>query len=439
MLRSGDGRPNIVFVFADQLRADALGCYGNAESITPHMDRMASGGLRFSNAIANSPVCGPSRGSLLTGQYPFKHRVMQNDDPLPPGRETIAACLKRQGYKTGYIGKWHLDGMPRDKFTPPGPRRQGFDDYWAVYNCTHNYMDTKYYTDSPELIRSDTYEPEHQTDLAMVRIGQWAQEDTPFCLFVSWGPPHDPYPLVPERYKRLYDAPPTIRRNCPQLPGDTLRDYYAAVTALDEQLGRLLDCIAGHGLEQETIVVLTSDHGDMLGSHGYWQKQLPFEESIRIPLLIQWKERLRPGTIDALIGIADFAPTLLGLAGIGSHADMEGCDMSGAIRHAGAGAAVDSVHSSVDAGERRSVPIMNIIPGGNALKFGERRPWRGVRTERFTYARFQEEDWILYDLKQDPYQMNNLIRHPDYSDIRRMLQTELERWLVRIGDDTFKF
>ncbi len=118
-------RPNILFVFADQMRGMAMGCAGNPQVITPNLDRLAAQGTRFSHAYANIPVCGPCRGSLLTGQYPLTHRVVANDLPLPEDAVTVGELFKAAGYRTGYIGKWHLDGIPREKWTPPGPRLLG--------------------------------------------------------------------------------------------------------------------------------------------------------------------------------------------------------------------------------------------------------------------------------------------------------------------------
>lgn len=425
--------PNILFVFADQLRGMDLGCAGNAEVLTPNLDRLAAEGTRFDHAYANAPVCTPSRAMLLTGRYPLANRVIANDLPLPEAMPTVGETFKGQGYRTGYIGKWHLDGVPRDRWTPPGPRRHGFD-YWAAYNCSHQYFRRdKYYLDEPRPVEVEGYEPVVQTDLALEFIAR--RDDRPFCLFLSWGPPHDPYPQVPEQYKQLYDPrrvtlrpnarplPPGANRLADNLdPRQTLADYYAAITALDEQVGRLVAGLAAQGLAEDTILVFTSDHGDMLWSQGRMKKQQPWEESINIPLLVRWPGRVPAGrTSDALVSIVDLAPTLLGLAGIGPPAGMQGEDRSRLVRGEGASGA-DSVFimdiMTVDEGKRQGLP-----------------EWRGVRTRQYTYARLQDgAGWLLYDNQADPYQQVNLIAAPEHERTRTMLDAELDRWLDRAGD-----
>src|SRR6185437_4247447 len=168
----------------------------------------------------------------------------------------------------------------------------------------------------------------------------------PFCLFLSWGPPHDPYPLVPDRYRALYDPQkltlrPTVRTLRPASarlarnlePRQTLADYYAAITALDEQLGRLLAALQATGLAGNTIVVFTSDHGDQLWSQGTMKKQQPYEESVRIPLLVRWPGRIPSGrVVDGLVGIVDYAPTLLGLAGLPALPGAQGEDRADLFR-----------------------------------------------------------------------------------------------------------
>jgi len=264
--------PNLLLVFADQMRGMDMGCAGNPDVMTPTMDRLAEEGVTFTHAYANCPVCTPSRAMLLTGRYPISCRTVANDLPLPPQYPGIGALAKEAGYSTGYIGKWHLDGVPRSRFTPPGERRHGFQ-YWAAWNCAHAYFDGKYYRDTPEPVAIEGYEPAGQTDLAIRFLQEHAQK--PFCLVLSWGPPHDPYDQVPEQYRRMY-PPEKIRLRAnvkPTAPGrrdlsggadprEVIAGYYAHITALDHQLGRLLDELERLRLSDNTIVVFTSDHGD---------------------------------------------------------------------------------------------------------------------------------------------------------------------------------
>lgn len=424
--------PNLLFVFADQMRGMDLGCAGNAEVRTPNLDRLADEGLRFTHAYANCPVCTPSRASLLTGRYPLTCRVIANDLPLPEEEVTLAEILKAQGYRTGYVGKWHLDGVPRARFTPPGPRRQGFD-YWAVWNCAHDYFNGKVFRDTPEPIALPGYEPVGQTDLALEFLGQ--KDERPFCLFLSWGPPHDPYEQVPDAYQSLYDSQqiklrPNVRPIEPgphdlsgqRDPRATLACYYAHITALDEQFGRLMAFLDERQLADRTLVVFTSDHGDMLWSQGMMKKQQPWEESISIPFLVRGPGVTPTGRCcDLLFSVVDMAPTLLAWMGFPVPEAMEGTDLSAALR----GEWVPGPSS---------VFLMDLVTMDEAYHQGLRE-WRGLRTPRYTYARWADgEGWLLYDNEADPFQLRNLIDDPEAQELRGHLEAELQEWLYRTGD-----
>lgn len=428
---SADQRPNVLFLFSDQHRGTDLGCAGNEDVATPNLDRLAHEGRRLETACANTPVCTPSRASLLTGQYPLTHRVIANDLPLPTDVPSVAEAFRDAGYRTGYIGKWHLDGVPREKFTPPGPRRQGFDDCWAVWNCSHAYYDATYYRDTPTPIEIDGYEPIAQTDLAIEFLE--GDDDRPFCLFLSWGPPHAPYDQVPDRYRDQYDpARIALRRNAEPIPpetsdiaagltpADTIANYYAHITAIDDQVGRLLDHLDASEACENTIVTYTSDHGDMLWSHGKFKKEQPWTESIEIPFIIRHPGSIAPNTTDDLpFGIVDVAPTLLGLAGVNTPDAMEGEDWSARFR----GESTD---------DRESVFVAQVVRNSQA-RAQHLPPWRGVRTRRHTYVRLRDgQGWLLYDNGRDPYQLENLI----YQDAptRRRLDRLLDRWLDETGD-----
>jgi arylsulfatase A-like enzyme len=424
LLSSGEApprgrRPNILFVFPDQMRRHAMGCSGNEQVRTPNLDKLASDGVYFSNCIANCPVCTPDRAILLTGKYPLSNGTIVNDLPLLESQTTVAELLGEAGYKAGYIGKWHLDGIPRSKFTPPGLRRQGFDAYWAAYNCHHQYFNTKYYLDTPDLVRAEGYEPDVQTDLAIDFIRRRRQE--PFFLFLSWGPPHAPYRVVPQKYLDMYNpASLQLRPNCRNAERQAIAGYYAHITALDDDVGRLMQVLDELQIAENTLVVFTSDHGDMLWSQGRVKKQQPWEECINVPLLIRHPKVLKPRRTDLLIGLADLAPTLLSLAGVPVLDSMEGLDLSRAIRG--------------ESGPRHdSVPIMDILPADQASAWGGKE-WRGIRTLRHTYARWRDEGWVLYDNVEDPFQQNNLINDSAHKKLRGTLEDKLQAWLKKLGD-----
>src|SRR3954447_23546461 len=187
---SGDRRPSILLILPDQWRGQDLGCMGNPEVRTPNLDRLASQGVLFRNTFANTPVCCPARANILTGKYAHRNGMVANDLRLRESETTLAEILAAQGYRTGFIGKWHLDGGKRlPGFIPPGPRRQGFA-YWAANECSHDHFHPTYFRDTDRPVTVDRFEPEVWTDRAVEFLKQTG--DDPFFLVVSIGPPHDP-------------------------------------------------------------------------------------------------------------------------------------------------------------------------------------------------------------------------------------------------------
>ena len=300
-------RPNVILLFPDQMRGQAMGCAGNDQVHTPHMNRLAGGGLRLPNTFANTPVCCPARATMLTGKYPHKHGLKINDLRLRESQVTIAELLSDAGYATGFIGKWHLDGGIRQPgFIPPGPRRQGFS-FWGANECSHRHFDTAYFRDDPTPIPIKQFESIVWTDLAIEFVR--ANRDKPFFLMIGMGPPHNPYKAPPE-YSRLYD-PATLTMRPNWQPGTRLgsrkdiAEYYAMITAVDDNIGRLLGVLDALDLTADTLIIFTSDHGDMLGSQGMFLKRKPFEESIRVPGIIRYPRRIKPGQVRDTIAETD--------------------------------------------------------------------------------------------------------------------------------------
>ncbi|MGH9657419.1 MAG: sulfatase family protein, partial [Bryobacteraceae bacterium] len=326
--------PNILVIMPDQWRGMDLGAAGNRQVRTPHLDRLAAEGVHFTGAVANTPVCTPARSILLTGKYAHETQTAVNDVPLPDGEVTIAETLAARGYYTGFIGKWHLEGGKRlPGFVPPGPRRQGFE-FWAANICSHAYFDQQYFRDGPEPIRMPGYEVFTWTDLALEFLDNARRKAKPYCLYVEYGPPHDPY-LAPPGYETMYDPESIeLRKNwrAGSARNGTRKDiagYYAAIACLDREIGRLLDRV-----DDNTIVVFTSDHGDMLGSQGTFLKRKPWEESVRVPGILRWPAGFRGGwKSDAPFSHVDVVPTLLGLAGAGRK--LSGFDYSNLLRGRG--------------------------------------------------------------------------------------------------------
>jgi len=410
-------QPNLLFVFSDQQRAQDAGFMGNAQVMTPNLDRLAEEGVVFTHAVSTCPVCTPYRAALLTGKYPLSNGMVLNDVRLPITERTIAHCLRDAGYRTGYVGKWHLDGRHRGGFTPPGPRRQGFDDFWAVANCTHDYMHSYYWRDEPVPVWIEGYDADHFTDLSVGFIRDNAGQQ-PWSLFLSWGPPHDPCRLMPEDYL-IYDPDALeLRPNATATDRAELAGYWSHITALDRCFGRLMAALEESGQAEDTIVVFTSDHGDMLGSQGLQRKQKPWDESIMVPFVLRYPRAVPAGKrTDALLNAPDLMPTLLSLAGSPVPDGVEGLDLSAAARS-----------------EPFEAPSSAFI--GNPCPFIEPIPeWRGVRTNRYTYVRTPSGPWLLYDNLEDPYQLANLAADPARRSLRGELDGELNDWLTRLDDD----
>jgi len=271
-------RPNILLIFPDQLRAQALGCMGNPDVRTPNLDRLAAEGILFRQTLANTPVCCPARANLLTGKYAHRNGMIANDLRLRESETTLAELLRQAGYRTGFIGKWHLDGGKRlPGFVPPGSRRQGFE-FWAANECSHTHFDTQYFRDTDTPIPIQKFEAEAWTDIAIEFLRETRGQ--PFFLMIAMGPPHDPY-AAPERYMKMYDPKRLkLRRNWVEgIKGagrEEIAAYYAATTAVDDQVGRLIQAVKDDNQAEDTIVLVTSDHGDMLGSQAARLKRKPW-------------------------------------------------------------------------------------------------------------------------------------------------------------------
>ncbi len=424
---AGAKKPNVVFVLADQWRAQACGYAGdpNLAGMTPHLDQLAGESVNLVNAISTCPVCTPYRASLITGQYPLTHGLFLNDLCLSTRAVSLAQACQQAGYDTGYIGKWHLDGHGRSAYIPK-ERRQGFE-YWKVLECTHSYNKSFYYdNDDPTRRVWPEYDVFAQTKDAQSYIRNHAEGGKPFLLVLSWGPPHNPYETAPESYRKLFPKEKVQLR--PNVQGDfqgDLAGYYAHIAAMDRSLGDLLKTIDESGLRENTIVVFTSDHGDMLGSHGMIRKQKPWDEAVRVPFLLRYPKVQRGGReLKFPIGTPDIMPTLLGLCGIAVPATVEGSDFSAVL----AGAAEPEDHAAL---------IQCPSPFGEWTRAKGGREYRGLRTERYTYVCDRQGPWLMYDNESDPYQLKNLISNPEHAELQKRLDQRLQG-MLRTRADTFE-
>lgn len=449
--------PNLLFVFPDQMRAQAMGWMGQEPVQTPVLDRFATESLVLDEAAANYPVCSPYRGMLMSGQYPHASRVTQNCThvtarlgvELPTNHRCWSDVLKNNGYNLGYIGKWHLDGphepyidcynnrgeLKWNEWCPP-ERRHGFD-YWYAYGTYDWHLRPMYWRgDAPRdgFHFVDQWGPEHEADMAIRFLrnedGSYRDPDRPFGLVVSMNPPHGPYDHVPEKYPRLYDHLTDedlfSRPNIP--PAGTeggdhyrrhIRNYYGAITGVDEQFGRILQTLEEQGLAENTIVIFTADHGNCLGINGELQKNNPYEESMRVPFMIRWPNHIAPRHDNLLLSTPDLYPTLLDLMGLGAQVPPEVQGVSHApLFIQGNGA-------------RPASQLYIKIPVGEPA-FG----WRGVRTGTHTLAvremPDEKRETLLFDRSRDPYQLHNIA--PESPDLVATLWEETTRWL-KLTDD----
>lgn len=413
-------RPNVLLVMPDQMRGQATGFAGDPNAKTPRLDRLASEGLFLSNMIANAPVCCPARATILTGKYPARHGLIANDLRLRESEATLAEILAAEGYRTGFVGKWHLDGGPRQPgFVPPGPRRQGFE-FWAAHECSHEHFANHFFRNGPQAEKMRDYESREWTNLALEFLD--AEDDRPFFLFLTMGPPHDPY-RAPEPYASMHDPAKLETRpnwDGKVVPREHLAQYYAMISDLDEQVGRVLDRLEEKGLAENTIVWFTSDHGDMLGSQGMRLKRKPWEESIVVPGIVRWPAGIPGGRrSEAVVSHVDLLPTLLAMCGAPVPPDAQGTDVSRALR-----------------GEDPGPDAAFLMHHGPYAPSNVPAGWRGIRTRTHTYARFRDEPWVLYDNAKDPYQTENLARsdEPEIVALRSGLDARLKDWMEETGE-----
>jgi arylsulfatase A-like enzyme len=417
-------KPNILYILVDQWRAQALGYAGDKNAITPNLDKLASESINLKNAISGTSVCTPHRASLMTGQYPLSNGMFMNDVLLDTNATTMAKVFTKAGYNTGFVGKWHLDGHGRNSFIPP-TRQQGFQ-YWKALECTHNYNNSDYYVgNSKRKLTWEGYDVIAQTEDVCAYLKNQTAQENPFLMFISIGSPHDPYQSAPEKYRKLYENK-DFEVN-PNVPSDKIEKvkkdllgYYSHITAIDECIGKMWQTLKDLGIDENTIIVFSSDHGDLLGAHGAWNKQQPYEESIRVPFLIHYPKLLgkKPKTLATLLNSPDIMPTLLGLAKIKIPNSVEGLDFSGVLK----GTRKDKVTQAL---------IACYQPFGQWDRQRGGKEYRGVYTGKYTYTRDLNGPWLLFDNEKDPFQMNNLVGKPEFAilqnDLEERLKSELQK------------
>lgn len=421
--RQARRRPNVLFLLTDQWRASAMGYEGDPNVKTPNLDRLQRQCVHFRNAVSVHPICTPARASLLTGQFPTTNGVFHNDVALSTPDRCMGDLFKAAGYDTGWVGKWHVDGHGRQAYIPP-ERRRGFD-YWKTAECDHNYNHSHYYTGTDQTKRHwDGYDVYAQTQDVKQYLHGRRDTDRPFFLVLSYGPPHFPHETAPPEYTRLYAAdqirlPPNVPESMQEVARKEAVGYYGHCSAIDQCVGELLATLDETGVAEETIVVFTSDHGEMLGSHGIkpWMKKFPYDESARVPFLLRLPGAAAGRVIKTPLNTPDILPTLLELCGIERPTSIEGQSLAPLALNAAA---------DTD----RAALIMSVSHG--KMNCPE---YRGIRTSRYTYVRNLQGPWLLYDNDADPYQMKNLVHVAEAADLRARLDAQLAAELRGINDE----
>lgn len=435
-------RTNVIWLIADQLRADMLACNGDPNVHTPNLDMLAAGGVNFCNSVSTYPLCCPARGTMLTSIYPNRC-TLGHEYRMPPEQTTIAQVLNQHGYHTAYVGKWHLDGW-KEKHSRaafhvvPKERRGGFQ-YWLGYENNNSQYDCYVHGggDDKEILptKLEGYETDCLTDLFLEHL-ETIPDEQPFFAVLSVQPPHNPY-VAPERNRNYPPESLTLRPNVPpDIPPyqefvaemrQNISNAYAMIENYDENIGRVVDYLKKRNLYDDTIIMFFSDHGDTHGSHGQQRKTNPLEESIRVPFLIGGKRLSSDPSLTGvklpwLLASIDIAPTTLGLLNINVPGEWEGCDYSVACKR-----------HCTDFAYPASAYIQNIIPEHHPHSV--ELPWRGVVTEDgWKYVCLEGMPWMLFDLKKDPYELRNLA----FCGIQRRKRAELHRilqsWISRTGD-----
>lgn len=407
-------KPNFVVILSDDHRADFTGYAGHPFIETPALDRLAREGMRFENMFVTSSLCSPSRASFLTGQYPHGHGVFNNFTPWTDENRTFFEYLKAAGYDTAFIGKWHMPGSL--------PDLRGVDTFvtFDAFGGQGTYYDCELIVDGVRTKPEKAYLAEELTDRTLAFIEE--HHERPFAVYLSHKNVHSPFlPALPEqdRYAaERVELPPDahswtgfvdaqyVHFNPFTIEGE-VRMYGEAVTSMDREIGRLLDGIDALGLADDTVVIYTSDNGYFWGEHRLIDKRWPYEESIRVPLLVRAPGVEAGSSADALVANVDLAPTLLDLAGINTPTHMQGQSFAPLLAGAD-GPRRDHLYYNYYFEPPFPVPTTHTL-----------------RTPRYKLVEYEGRATELYDLADDPGEQTNLIGTEQGDALRPELEARL--------------
>lgn len=453
----GKSKPNVLIIQTDEHNFRTLGCYrdlldeeqafvwGKGVKVdTPHLDRLADEGAICTSFYATSPVCTPSRASFISGLYPIATGSHRNDLPLHDGLETFATVLAKEGYATSYLGKWHLDGDAKPGIAPE--RKFGFTDNRYMINRGHwkGLADVDGKTTVLGLVpetqkahfnarkaTTENYTTDYLTNRTLEILER--DKDKPFCLMVSFPDPHDPN-SVRAPYAKMYNnlpftSPKTMDIKKSDMPKwarkklekrfkkKHMSDYFGMVKCIDDNVGRLLKFLEDNELDQNTIVIFTADHGDLLYEHNRRNKGVPFEASALIPFLIRWPAKIVPGKIiNKAYTNADFTPTLLGMIGVPQIKNVHGVNDA-------------KTFISKDKVVNDDKFVYMTAPNSN---------WVSLVNDRYKLVLSAKDKPWLFDLKRDPDELVNFAKNREYRPIVSKMTKELVKQLKKYKDPALK-
>ncbi len=424
-------RPNFVFFLTDDQRWDAMSCAGNEILHTPNMDKIAEQGVRFENMFVTTSLCGPSRASFLTGKYVHNHGVRCNGEALSQDQRTFPEILKKAGYEIAFVGKWHNTDLGKDRDFDYAFGFEGQGRY-------HNPVVSENFGPFME------YEG-HVTDVLTDHAIKFLEQDheKPFCLLLWYKAPHRSW-LPAKRFENLYqdtkipepltfndtyEGRPDAVKNADMKIGDFddvpdldtfLKNYYRTLVGVDENVGRVLDALGNLGFEKNTAVIYSGDNGFFLGEHNFFDKRLMYEPSIRVPLLMKYPKMVRPGLLnqDMVLNV-DIAPTILDLAGVPVPENLDGKSIKSLLQGKSTPLRSEFLY------EYYEYPAVHMV-----------RKNRGIRTKRWKYIHYFEdpEEFELYDIQNDPHEVNNLYGNPAFKDVVEQLRARLVKLRRELKD-----
>ncbi len=457
-------RPNIVMILTDDHAAHSVGCYGSVVNRTPRIDEIAEHGWRFDNCFVTNSLCSPSRASILTGTYSHVNGVLTLFTPIDSSQPTFVTQLRAAGYRTAMIGKWHMGHGA-------GSDPQDFD-YWDIVPGQGEYWDPTFINEEGRRT-VEGYATDIITDLTI----DWVESldgDDPWCALVYHKAPHRPWEPKPE-HRALYEDPVPLpdtfwddystrsssaRRaamrvadhlNSQDLKDDPpaglsydeaavwkyqryMRDYLACVHSVDENVGRLVDWLRDRGEFDHTMLMYSSDQGFFLGDHGWFDKRLMYEESLRMPFVLSYPDRIPGGrTFDGIVTNVDIAQTVLDAAGVEHHPRMQGRSFWADL----IGERVDPPVEGLYYRYWENDDLIHKVPAHYGYRTDRHKliyfyndgfglPFTGF----FTYP----PDWELYDLELDPDELHNVYDDPRYAEVRDELKAAMWREQARLGD-----